>query len=156
MGYNKIQVLIFFLMLVFINKPFAQITNSASNYVINNLYSIKEDSANKFTHDDDVYIVYTNKNCIACFPKLCHYYSGKRKNIYAIVFTEKNYLSILPLHNRIKKEIPCAKEVFFYFFEDVSDDKVKSLFQMPSPQVIIKTTNGYQHIGYKDVMSLIY
>ena len=74
---------------------------------------------------------------------------------FGIVFMPKDYLSILSLSSKYKQEIDCLDEIFFYFLEKDTDSYIKTLTELPSPQLILKNNNNFSYIKYNYVLKYI-
>lgn len=154
MEHYKIQLLTVLFLILHINVYAQNIAKS----VIENLYDIDDDSTKSHLKGNKIFMLMTNKNCSNCFQQLCEHYKSKNINsVYLIVFTEKDYLSLLPIASRYKEAYSCVEKVFFYFVDNKMNTEMKNaIIDVPTPQLIIKQNDSVTHIPYNETLKLIH
>jgi hypothetical protein len=102
-----------------------------------------------------IYVVYTQKNCIACFYKLNeHLYAkyGHRQKVFHINYIFYN-LNILSANTAIAKLNKSNVYKIVPFKRETQIDKMRSLLNENyiSPYIIVDTNSVFRLIEYKDL-----
>lgn len=122
--------------------------------ILGNIHTVENEKYTANNKNNDVFILVTSKNCSYCFDKLCEYFnSSKYKNytVHVISFIKFDLLSLDPMSVECKHLVPCASDVLFYF---TNQNAFSEVYNMPSPQLIIKERNKFKYYDYSSTNKL--
>lgn len=143
--------------IVYCNTSKAQnIDKNIAAKILSNTITV-DDVPNNISNTDSVfYIIVTEKQCSKCFQEICDNidkseYHGYKINV--IVVMKHDLLQMFGQVTRYRDDIKCGTDVVFHFTDK---NLLPEVYNMPSPQLIIKEQDKAIYYPYGKAMNLIH